>query len=30
MKDLAMLTGESVKLFVIDDKKRICLARAVR
>jgi DNA-binding IclR family transcriptional regulator len=27
MKDLALLTGESVKLFVIEGKKRICLAR---
>ena len=27
MKDLALLTGESVKLFVIEEKKRICLAR---
>ena len=27
MKELAMLTGESVKLFVIEEKKRICLAR---
>lgn len=27
MKDLVSLTGESVKLFVIKDKKRICLAR---
>lgn len=27
MKDLALLTGESVKLFIIEDKKRICLAR---
>jgi DNA-binding IclR family transcriptional regulator len=27
MKDLALMTGESVKLFVIEDKKRICLAR---
>jgi DNA-binding IclR family transcriptional regulator len=27
MKELALLTGESVKLFVIEEKKRICLAR---
>ncbi len=27
MKDLALLTGESVKLFVIEEKQRICLAR---
>lgn len=27
MKDLVLLTGESVKLFVVEDKKRICLAR---
>jgi len=27
MKDLALLTGESVKLFVIENKKRICLVR---
>jgi DNA-binding IclR family transcriptional regulator len=27
MKELAVLTGESVKLFVIEGKQRICLAR---
>lgn len=27
MKDLALVTRESVKLFIIEDKKRICLAR---
>lgn len=27
MKDLVSLTGESVKLFVVEGKKRICLAR---
>jgi DNA-binding IclR family transcriptional regulator len=27
MKTLVMLTGESVKLFVIKDRKRVCLAR---
>jgi len=27
MKDLALMTGESVKLFVLENKKRVCLAR---
>ena len=27
MKDLALLTGESVKFFVIENKKRVCLVR---